>query len=363
MMNKNIVNFKYVNTVESIAYVALVVAVGSFDDVHSGCAHLLEHTLIMSLNEREKLDISKYQIRAFTDFDRTIFLIKCPNHVNCIEEAQKIIDDIYSGKYIHECYMNMAKTDVLLEIQNSSLFIERLIQQLVLEDDIGKHIPIGNYSDVKAITIKELINYFNDLYKTRKAFAVTIGKETKQNAIDVSDSHSSIGINKKQVRYGYTFKTSLSIEYSNKNYLCFQEQVKANDIKSRILQDLMEYICTFYVNEIYNNIYDRCYYMRITSRITYFVIELRDKNINITNDILNWLSFENYLRIINKAKEDIFSKKNTTEDCIYELIESIDKGIKIIPNSKYFEILSDFRYVEVKRRLSIWIKLGEKLNE
>ena len=57
--------------------------------------------------------------------------------------------------------------------------------------------------------------------------------------------------------------------------------------------------------------------MRITSRITYFVIELRDKNINITNDILNWLSFENYLRIINKAKEDIFSKMNTTEDCIY----------------------------------------------
>ena len=47
-----------------------------------------------------------------------------------------------------------------------------------------------------------------------------------------------------------------------------------------------------------------------------------------------------------------------------ETIDDLEyKGIKIIPNSKYFEILSDFRYVEVKRRLSIWIKLGEKLNE
>lgn len=158
--------FREICFYQKFVTMALTVKVGSVleHNGEKGIAHLLEHLLMSFLTFDLYHDV-RYRAKAYTDFNETIFYIKCPADINNFKEILKIVYEIAKGKFIDEKYFQRAKTDVLNEIRGEQKN-QSMVNALLNKSEYLSHLALGNEEDVMKMTYEDVKEFFEQNYFT-----------------------------------------------------------------------------------------------------------------------------------------------------------------------------------------------------
>lgn len=154
---------------------ALTVKVGSAveSEGKKGVAHLLEH-LLMSFLTFDLYDDVKYRAKAYTNFNETIFYIKCPADELNLIKTLKIIFEIAQGKFVAEKYFQRAKTDVLNEIREVQKK-QTIISILLKQSGYSECLALGNEDDVLKLEYKDAKVFFEQYYSANIMSLAIVG--------------------------------------------------------------------------------------------------------------------------------------------------------------------------------------------
>lgn len=154
---------------------ALVVKAGSLCESvgQRGIAHVLEH-LLMSFWTFDLYKDLKYRTKAYTDFNETIFYIKCPASETYLNKCIKILMCIAKGEFLNEKFFSRAKEDVLKEIKEESG--KRTIANVLLKDSGYDHYyALGNKDDILQMGYRDAISFFERFYSAKIMSLVVVG--------------------------------------------------------------------------------------------------------------------------------------------------------------------------------------------
>lgn len=156
--------FRQLDYYQNFVTMALAVRVGSTSERvgQRGIAHLLEH-LSMSFWTFDLCKGIKYRTKAYTDFNETIFYIKCPADEINLRKCIKIVLNIAQGKFLDEKYFYRAQKDVLEEIGEEKK--KQSIADILLKDsDYAKFYAVGKEEDVARMKYSDVVNFFERFY-------------------------------------------------------------------------------------------------------------------------------------------------------------------------------------------------------
>lgn len=368
---ENVLNYIMPNAPK--AKVALIVDIGSNDDgKYYGMAHLLEHTLIMCLNEREELDVSNYMIRAYTDFDRTVYTIECKNTETFINEAVDILRELFSGKYLNAYYLNGVKEDVIQEIlesQKNKASEEYIIKNIIQTQGLEYHCPVGEYEQIKKITFKNLIDFFHRTYCRANFKIIIAGKAVTKYNTQIVDNHYILSMRKKvfdnHISYS-NFPELMVCTIGDFIYLCKKEEYTKTDniFMERIAMDVIKIIIP-YILDKYMPIHDVEYYsIRYIRDVQYYCVRIKNSDLRI-NDVKSLLKCvekyfnEEIFKIVKKEykKELSKQKRNIENNMIYECISCVEDGMAILCYEEYLKNLSMLSFDDISYFFNKWIDI------
>ncbi|WP_231555661.1 pitrilysin family protein [Hoylesella buccalis] len=169
----------------------LVMRVGSLQETQRqrGCAHFLEHlafegtkhfpnrTMIQAF-EAQGMKYGR-DINAFTGFDRTIYSLSLP-----ITSAQQRSEILQLA--LHSASDWLGAIDISKShVENEKGTIIEELRSYTLSDDFyalkigtgrySKRMPLGSEQEIKAVTPKALLQYYNKWYKPHNATIIIVG--------------------------------------------------------------------------------------------------------------------------------------------------------------------------------------------
>lgn len=169
----------------------LVMRVGSLQETQRqrGCAHFLEHlafegtkhfpnrTMIQAF-EAQGMKYGR-DINAFTGFDRTIYSLSLP-----ITSAQQRSEILQLA--LHSASDWLGAIDISTShVENEKGTIIEELRSYTLPDDFytlkigtgrySKRMPLGSEQEIKAVTPKALLQYYNKWYKPHNATIIIVG--------------------------------------------------------------------------------------------------------------------------------------------------------------------------------------------
>lgn len=350
-------NFFYLPNIKK-AKVALIVNVGSLDDNYSGMAHFIEHMLIMTLNERKKLNTCDFKIRAYTDFDRTIYLIECPNISDYIYEACSILEELYSGQYLCEYYMEGVRQDVINEIELVEKEEHWILPAILNRLGIYNLSPVGVCNDVKKISFENLRKFFNQKYTVAATNLLIVGDiSIEPSAIQfMSETHIQDVFGKnpklswKKNRFPFTLKKNGEMIFCLPN-----EYIQMNNVyRVRVINDFFETMLNYLISEYMEIEETFCYIIRYKKGISFFYIKILETNLidkgyrsipMLLEEIVKNLSEEMFEKIRTEFIEMLSEKKQDIEEnIVYDCISCIEDGIAVMNYKQYILQVNNILY-------------------
>lgn len=184
---------------EKFVTMVLVVRVGSVAESENqrGIAHFLEH-ISMSFYTFNLVPEIKFRTKAYTDFNETIYYIKCPSDIETVKLCLEIYLNIVKGKYLEEQYFEYAKKDVLDEIesqitQRKNSMIDLLLQNSKYLDLLA----IGDAEIVRTISLQDLKKFHEKNYSADNMALIIVGdiQEYEEVKVCIDNLYSAVKSN------------------------------------------------------------------------------------------------------------------------------------------------------------------------
>lgn len=169
----------------------MIMRIGSLveDEEQRGCAHFLEHlafegtkhfpnrTMIQAF-EAQGMKYGR-DINAFTGFDRTIYSLSLP-----ITSAQQRSEILQLALHSTSDWLGAIEISTS-HVENEKGTIIEELRSYTLPDDFytlkigtgrySKRMPLGSEQEIKAVTPKALLQYYNKWYKPHNATIIIVG--------------------------------------------------------------------------------------------------------------------------------------------------------------------------------------------
>lgn len=169
----------------------MIMRIGSLveDEEQRGCAHFLEHlafegtkhfpnrTMIQAF-EAQGMKYGR-DINAFTGFDRTIYSLSLP-----ITSAQQRSEILQLALHSTSDWLGAIEISTS-HVENEKGTIIEELRSYTLPDDFytlkigtgrySKRMPLGSEEEIKAVTPKALLQYYNKWYKPHNATIIIVG--------------------------------------------------------------------------------------------------------------------------------------------------------------------------------------------
>ena len=169
----------------------MIMRIGSLveDEEQRGCAHFLEHlafegtkhfpnrTMIQAF-EAQGMKYGR-DINAFTGFDRTIYSLSLP-----ITSAQQRSEILQLALHSASDWLGAIEISTS-HVENEKGTIIEELRSYTLPDDFytlkigtgrySKRMPLGSEQEIKAVTPKALLQYYNKWYKPHNATIIIVG--------------------------------------------------------------------------------------------------------------------------------------------------------------------------------------------
>lgn len=370
------------------ACVSLVVSVGSlYDGTKKGIAHYLEHMLIMSVDN--SINISEdLSIRGYTDFDYTIYQIKCPNNICSIRRSISILHNILSGEHLELKDMERARVAILEEyhVFQAKKDLVSLMKILTEEENLFSSLPIGDLNIISTICFKSIVNYHLKWYR-KESVGVSVVSTLGHNQIEnlISDefrtteklmhaSFNSTGMTPSSLTSRWLFPRDgkeLNIYIKNTSSL-------ANNMKSRVIEDLGFIICENYMEEYFRDQWEmkvdvNVVKFRYSKQCRFYCIKIK----GTTDEFDTWLKgqkdnavFQLYEYTIKNFHQEEFNLYKTyyaenimlaKEPSIFKLSEDITNYFifndPIYEKKEYVNTVGLIQYEQITEILRKWLIL------
>lgn len=167
--------FRQCDYYQNFVTMALVVKVGSMCETikQRGVAHLLEH-LLMSFWTFDLYKDIKYRTKAYTDFNETIFYIKCPVSEQNLKGCIQILQYIAQGKFLNKKFFTRAQEDVLREIREEK-GKQSITNILLKESEYDDFYALGDEDAVLQMGYGDVMSFFERYYSASIMSLVIMG--------------------------------------------------------------------------------------------------------------------------------------------------------------------------------------------
>ncbi|RCX21731.1 zinc protease [Fontibacillus phaseoli] len=200
---------------------SLALKVGSLHepDSENGLAHVVEHMSMVFDKYGYYADDVQYNSIGLTDFDRTVYVIKCPKSIEAIRHGLFILKQIALGNYLKIEALDEIKQDVLKEVITNNEGRKSKVFKIVFEHSFYKtRIPMGDEEIIENLSFKQ-IKAFHEKWYTPDRMAVNIAGDIITDEV----------IKFIETEFG-SFSRPSNAESNNINR-CFQLNLEAGAIK------------------------------------------------------------------------------------------------------------------------------------
>ncbi|GAA0405069.1 insulinase family protein [Paenibacillus motobuensis] len=164
---------------------SLALKVGSLheSDSENGLAHVVEHMSMVFDKYRYYTDDVQYNSIGVTDFDRTVYVIKCPNRNEAVRHGLFILKQIALGNYITIEALDEVKQDVLQEVITNNKGINSKVLRIIFEDSFYKtRLPMGDEEVIKGLSFEQ-VKAFHEKWYTPDRMAINIAGDTRTDEV------------------------------------------------------------------------------------------------------------------------------------------------------------------------------------
>lgn len=357
--NIKILSVSKSDKINSNCIAKLIVPVGSYNDGKlKGISHILEHILIVSLEQ--KYNISEFKVKGTTNLEYTEYQILCSQHN--FKTGINLLIDLFNGTYLNFCDLESVRNDVLKEYK---IYYKKINGDVELVELLGadtlSHLPIGTLENIYKISKRELFSFFEEHYKNNNAYIVAVGFNsnlfTKGTKCLTCIRDSIFKIEENCNASEKTFFSNINDTYK------YYFSLNTNE---RCLEELSFYIIETYVKKFIN--FECLVEGEVSIRIIqydskkrYFYINLALNNSNkkeyfenkFISDLFTYLfenfnfcEFEiikyNYLKKISKLKISNY-------DMCQEICSNILYGIPFFNKRKFLLEVKSIGFFEIKK--------------
>ncbi|AZS13297.1 M16 family metallopeptidase [Paenibacillus lutimineralis] len=164
---------------------SLALKVGSLQesDSENGLAHVVEHMSMVFDKYRYYAGDIQYNCIGLTDFDRTVYLIKCPNRNEAIRHGLFILKQIALGSYITIEALDEVKQDVLQEVITHHKGRKSKVFKILFDHSFYKtRLPMGDEEVIKGLSFEQVIA-FHEKWYTPDRMAINIAGDIKTDEV------------------------------------------------------------------------------------------------------------------------------------------------------------------------------------
>lgn len=164
---------------------SLALKVGSLQesDSENGIAHVVEHMSMVFDKYRYYAGDIQYNSIGLTDFDRTVYLIKCPNRNEAMRHGLFILKQIALGSYITIEALDEVKQDVLQEVITHHKGRKSKVFKILFENSFYKtRLPMGDEEVIKGLSFEQ-VKAFHEKWYTPDRMAINIAGDTRTDEV------------------------------------------------------------------------------------------------------------------------------------------------------------------------------------
>lgn len=161
---------------QSGVMLSLALKVGSLheSDSENGLAHVVEHMSLVFDKYRYYADDVHCRSIGLTDFDRTVYVIKCPKSSKAIRHGIFILKQIAIGNYIKIEVFDEIKQDVLEEVVTNQGGRKNQVFKIIFKQSFYKtRMPIGDEEVIKNLSFEQ-VKAFHEKWYTPDRMAVNV---------------------------------------------------------------------------------------------------------------------------------------------------------------------------------------------
>lgn len=164
---------------------SLALKVGSLQEADSenGLAHVVEHMSMVFDKYRYYAGDIQYNCIGLTDFDRTVYLIKCPNRNEAIRHGLFILKQIALGNYITIEALDEVKQDVLQEVITHHKGRKSKVFKILFDHSFYRtRLPMGDEEVIKGLSFEQ-VKAFHEKWYTPDRMAINIAGDIRTDEV------------------------------------------------------------------------------------------------------------------------------------------------------------------------------------
>lgn len=307
---------------------SLVLKVGSLQesDSENGLAHLVEHMSMVFDKYRYYTDDVQYSSMGLTDFDRTVYVIKCPNSNEAIRHGLFILKQIALGNYIKIEALDEVKQDVLKEVITNHKGRKSKVFKIIFDNSFYKsRLPMGDEEVIKSLSFEQ-VKAFHEKWYTPDRMAINIAGDIITDEV----------IKWIKTEFG-SFSCSSNAESNDMNR-CFQLNLETGAIKKVVtpwkVNHLEMYISNMISDEV-NIKNETCNNILAILFEKTCVHALKESNVEFSffsSSFVNFMNCNQFLKMQIVYRSDLHEK---ITDVIERVFDSIQKDSMFLKS--YFE--------------------------
>ncbi|OAB43503.1 M16 family metallopeptidase [Paenibacillus glacialis] len=199
-------------------------------DTENGLAHVVEHMNMVFDKYRYYADGFQYSSIGLTDFDRTVYVIKCPNESEAIRHGLFILKQIALGNYIKKETLEEVKRDVLQEIINNNKSKKSKAFKMIFDNSFYKtRIPIGDAKIIEHLSFEQVKAFHEKWYIPEEMNVIILGDIITEEANKFIETEFN------------SFSRKNNTECNDINR-CYQLNLETGEIKKVITSEKLNHI-------------------------------------------------------------------------------------------------------------------------